>query len=154
MPYFDYDHVTHQLHESVQNTSLQKIAMAGTGLTPLTNSPTAHGTIEGPLVLELVHLTEIGVSALALEGIRQERAHIIHQRRLSTVRFVTRGERLQEQEQILPEYPRERLKLVLTDGFNELEAIECGRLPDIVLGKTPMGTKVRLLIPLVSTWYI
>ncbi|TEB10193.1 hypothetical protein FA13DRAFT_1653252 [Coprinellus micaceus] len=148
MPYFDYDHVTHQLHESVQNTSLQKIAMAGTGLTPLTNSPTAHGTIEGPLVLELVHLTEIGVSALALEGIRQERAIS------STSVAYRRGERLQEQEQILPEYPRERLKLVLTDGFNELEAIECGRLPDIVLGKTPMGTKVRLLIPLVSTWYI
>lgn len=146
MPFFDYDHIVHSLHESVHNTPLHEIAVAGTGLPPLANPPTAHGNIEGPLVLELVHIVDIGVSAFDLEEVRQERAHIRHQRRVSRVRSATGEQPLQEREQVLPEYPRERLKLVLTDGFAELEAIECRRLPGIAMGKTPMGTKVRLII--------
>ncbi|TEB28731.1 hypothetical protein FA13DRAFT_1633038 [Coprinellus micaceus] len=145
MPYFDYDHIVHQLHESIQNSSLRDITVPGTGLAAPSNSQTAHGDLTGPLVLELVHMTEIGVSAFDLEGVRQERAHIRHQRRLATVRNVTGGRRQQQERRLdLPDYPRKRLKLFLTDGFIELEGIECGHLSTIALGKTPMGTKVHL----------
>lgn len=46
----------------------------------------------------------------------------------------------------LPQYPRNRLKLYLSDGFQELEALEYEghRLPGVILGRTPMGTKVCL----------
>lgn len=145
MPYFDYDHIVPRIHEEILNVSLKDIATPETGLTPFINSPTACGTIEGPLVLEIVHITEIGVCAFDLEEVRQERAHIHHQRRISAIRSATRereSQPIQQSVQALPDYPRERLKLVLSDGFIELEAIECGRLPDIVLGETPMGTKV------------
>jgi hypothetical protein len=146
MPYFDYEHIVHELHESIRNTSLQSIAVPGTGLTPLTNPPTAHGNLEGPLVLEIVHIIESGVCAFDLEEVRQERARIAHQGRVSTVCNVTGNQLPQERvEQVPPRYPRNRLKLILTDGFIELEAVECEHLPDIVLGETTMGTKVRLL---------
>ncbi|TEB22833.1 hypothetical protein FA13DRAFT_1798541 [Coprinellus micaceus] len=130
MPYFDYDHIVPRIHEEILNVSLKDIATPETGLTPFINSPTAYGTIEGPLVLEIVHITEIGL-----------------RRRISAIRPATRERKsqpIQQSVQALPDYTRERLKLVLSDGFIELEAIECGRLPDIVLGETPMGTKIRL----------
>ncbi|TEB18676.1 hypothetical protein FA13DRAFT_1803221 [Coprinellus micaceus] len=90
MPYFDYDHIVPRIHEEILNVSLKDIATPETGLTPFINSPTAYGTIEGPLVLEIVHITEIGVCAFDLEEVRQERAHIHHQRRISAIRSATR----------------------------------------------------------------
>ena len=145
MPYFDYDHIVHGIHEEIRNTSLQDMAVAGTGLAPFINSPTAHGNLEGPFVLEITHVIEIGICASDLEEVRQERAHIRHQQRVSRARAASRrGRTTQSAVQVVPDYPRKRLKIFLTDGFIELEAIECGNVPEIALGETPMGTKVRV----------
>ena len=109
MPYFDYDHIVPRIHE-ILNTSLKDIATPGTGLTPFINAASAHGTIAGPLVLEIVHIMEMGVCTFDLEEVWQERAHIRHQRRISAIRSATRKRGAQpvqqSVQQALPDYPR------------------------------------------------
>ncbi|KAJ3513498.1 hypothetical protein NMY22_g15025 [Coprinellus aureogranulatus] len=146
MPFFDYAHVTHALEERIFHSRLEDITVPGTGLRPPTSRILPHGILQGPILLEIVHIAEIGVSAFELESVRQERAQIKHQRRIEQVRRIVtpREDDAIQPRPILPVYPRNRIKIYFTDGFTVLEAVECERLPDIVLGETPMGRKVSL----------
>lgn len=85
-------------------------------------------------------MTDIGVSAFRLERVRQEREHTILLDRITQT-----SQASQEVHWLRPKlekYPRKRLKLFLTDGFVELQAVELEKLP-FELGVTPMGCKVR-----------
>ncbi|KAJ3545100.1 hypothetical protein NMY22_g2565 [Coprinellus aureogranulatus] len=98
-------------------------------------------------VLELVHLTDIGVSALTLEGVRQEREHRIYLDRVAHTSTSEQAKTLRDLDWLRPRltpYPRKCLKMFLSDGSVEIQAIETERLCGIELGTTPMGTKVRL----------
>ncbi|KAJ3512491.1 hypothetical protein NMY22_g15317 [Coprinellus aureogranulatus] len=114
---------------------------------------TCSQVLEGPILLEIVHIEEVGVSAFELETVRQERARIKHQRRLEEVRRIVAPQEggMPQPRPVLPDYPRNRLKIHFTDGFSMLEAIECERLPEIVLGETAMGQKVSLAnVPIIA----
>ena len=97
--------------------------------------------------MEIVHIEEIGVSAFELETVRQERARIKHQRRMEKVHGIVAPQEggMPQPRPILPDYPRNRLKIHFTDGFSMLEAIECEHLPEIILGETAMGQKVKVV---------
>ncbi|KAJ3524314.1 hypothetical protein NMY22_g11054 [Coprinellus aureogranulatus] len=116
------------LNEKIHNSRLEDFTVPGTGLQPPVNPRFAYGFVHGPILLEITHVTEIGISALRLEAVRQERELIRHQAGLVVP--------------ALPRFPRRCLKIFFTDGFTELEAIELEPLPNFALGETPMGRKV------------
>lgn len=122
------------------------MAEPGTGLPNRVNKPKVHTTLEKPVVLELVHLTDVGVGAMALERVRQNRERRIFLDQMARTCDSYEAQTLRDLEWLRPEleeYPRKRLKLFLSDGNTELQAIELERLEGIALGTTPMGTKVR-----------
>lgn len=97
------------------------------------------------MVLELVHLMDVGISAKTLEGIRQERERKVYLDRKAHTSSSMGGGDLREvdfSQPYLTPYPRRRLQMFLSDGTTELQAIECEHLTNIELGTTPMGTKV------------
>ena len=113
--------------------------------------------LRDPVVLELVHLSELGVSALTLEGVRQERERRMYLDRRTHTSSSAEGQELRPVDLAIPylePYPRRRLKLFLSDGRVELQAIELERLNDVKLGTTPMGTKVRycILLTILILW--
>lgn len=113
------------------------------GLPPRITQTLMHTTLSGPIVLELVHMNEIGISAFTLDEVRQSRDRHFHQGLLDMVRdrkFAFPSD-LKELKEALPKYPRKTLQLFLTDGTSELEALELRPLP-LTLGVTPMGMKV------------
>jgi RecQ-mediated genome instability protein 1 len=117
---------------------------AGTGLHHRIGSPTVHTTLEGHIVLELVHITDIGVSALSLERARQDRDQSIYLKLLASAQAgrTTTEKGWLDLKNALPEYPRGVLKLILSDGHTELQAVEYKCLP-FKLGKSKIGLKVR-----------
>lgn len=124
-------------------TPLSILAEPGTGIPDSTLLPTMCTHIEGPIVLELVHLTDIGLSAFTIEKVRQARARSFY---IKLLALGMNGEVVSDDKLLsirgkLPSYPHKCLKLVLSDGTNELEAIELEPL-DLQLGRTAMGVKV------------
>ncbi|KAJ3518699.1 hypothetical protein NMY22_g13548 [Coprinellus aureogranulatus] len=113
--------------------------------------PRFYNIIRGPIVLELVHLTDVGVSALTLECARQD---YTRRRFLGKIARAgsTEGQVLGDLgwQAMVEEYPRRRLKLTLSDGYTELQALELERLP-FQLGVTSMGRKIRLRnVPIIA----
>lgn len=148
-PDFSFSSYQQCIIEAVQGSSFSDIAEPGTGLPEGINSEKVHISLEKTTVLELVHLTDIGVSALTLEGVRQEREHRLYLDRLARSSSCQQGQVLRDYEWLRPRlvpYPRRRLKLFLSDGSIELQAIEFERLSNIELGVTPMGTKVLVVV--------
>ncbi|TEB32972.1 hypothetical protein FA13DRAFT_1790048 [Coprinellus micaceus] len=144
---FSFPQYGQTVSEALQCSSFRDMAEPGTGLPNRIHQPHVHTTLGGPVVLELVHLTDVGVSAMALENARQRR-----ERRLFLDELACRSDSYEGQVQRdlewlkpgLEEYPRKRLKLFLSDGTVEIQAIELERLEGLALGTTPMGTKVHL----------
>ena len=116
----------------------------GTGLPPRVNLPSTITTIEGPIVLELVHMVEVGVSAFTLERVRLDREVEMLSRFSEAARSGTPPSTfdIAKWEASLPLYPKNSLKLYLTDGEIELEAMELKPLP-FNLGCSSIGTKVN-----------
>ena len=54
----------------------------------------------------------------------------------------------EEDEGPVPKYPRGMLRLELSDGFTTVEAVEYRSIPQLELGITPLGYKVRVGQPL------
>jgi len=150
-PDFSFSSYQHQIADAILGSPFSDIAEPGTGLPDGINSEKFHISLEKTIVLELVHLTDIGISAMTLEGVRQEREHRVYLDRLARSSSSQQGQVLREYEWLRPRlepYPRRRLKLFLSDGSIELQAIEFEHLFDIELGVTPMGTKVLVSVRL------
>lgn len=139
-----FEHYGEELKRRILHAKFSDIMKAGTGLPLRIGSPSVHTTLEGPIVLELVHLTDVGVSAFSLEKVRQDRDQTFYLDLLALARArETASQRtLQEIRHSLPDYPRGVLKLYLSDGSTELQALELKRLP-LQLGQSAMGLKVR-----------
>ena len=103
------------------------------------------------MLVQIMAITDTGVSAYQLEQVRAAREeHILS------------GDVYEEGEEDgdvdiegegpMPKYPRGSLRLRLSDGVTKLEAMEYRPLPQISLGSTPLGYKVRIFA-LDSTQY-
>ncbi|TEB25650.1 hypothetical protein FA13DRAFT_1637141, partial [Coprinellus micaceus] len=142
-----------EVDEAIRSTSFRDSAAPGTGLPNRINQGKVNDFIEGPITLELVHMTDIGVSALRLERVRQYREHRALMDRMGhtvdppeeqSAPGSPRSDWQSAASSTADEYPRRRLKMFLSDGFLELQAIEIERLP-LELGTTPMGIKVQCI---------
>ena len=115
--------------------------MHGTGLDVHINKYT--GDLRGPPVLvQITAITDIGISAFQLEQVRAAR----EERLMSGVgdeEGEEDGDVDVEGEGPMPKYPRGTLRFKLSDGVTTLEAMEYRPLPQISLGRTPLGYKVR-----------
>ena len=132
-----------ELERRILHSRFSDVMKAGTGLPYRIGSSMVHTTLEGPIVLELVHMTDVGVSAFSLERVRQDRDQKLYLEMLALARAgqTATEESLLEIMSALPEYPRGTLKLILTDGHTELHAVEYKQLP-FKLGRTKIGLKV------------
>lgn len=122
-------------------SDLRDSAVAGTGL-PTTLGDIKHGRLGGaPVLVEIAAMTEIGSSAFQLQTVRQTRVDRADLAGLNADRGED-GQAEEEDEGPVPRYPRSMLRLELTDGTTMLKAVEYRRLPQLVLGETPLGYKV------------
>jgi len=113
----------------------------GTGLD--TNTPKMTGHLRGPPVLvQITAITEIGSSALQIEQIRAAREERL-QAGVGDVEGEEDGDVEVEGEGPMPKYPRGTLCFRLSDGATTIEAIEYRTIPQLSLGVTPLGYKVR-----------
>ena len=132
-----------EIERRILHSKFSDIMQGGTGLHHRIGSSTIHTTIEGPIVLELLHITDVGISAFSLERVRQDRDQMLYLELLALARAgqIITEEGLLGVKHALPEYPRGVLKLILTDGHTEIQAVEYKRLP-FKLGKSKIGLKV------------
>jgi RecQ mediated genome instability protein len=132
------DGVKSQLLQSGLHDSM----MHGTGLDVHINRFT--GNLKGPPVLvQITAISDIGISAFQLEQVRAAR----EERLMAGVgdeEGEEDGDVDVEGEGPMPKYPRGTLRLKLSDGATTLEAMEYRPLPQISLGPTPLGYKVRI----------
>lgn len=117
--------------------------MPGTGLDVHIDKYT--GNLRGPPVLvQITELTDIGISAFQLEQVRAAR----EERLMAGVgdeEGEEDGDVDVEGEGPMPKYPRGTLRFKLSDGVTTLRAMEYRPLPQISLGPTPLGYKVKIL---------
>lgn len=81
------------------------------------------GITKKPLLVEVTDVTDIGISAYDLI--------ISWHRRFTACPGVHP-----------PNYPRATLKVKVSDGHEERTAVEMRYMPNLILGETPLGTKV------------
>lgn len=90
-----------------------------------------------PILVEIVAIMEIGQSAFSLQNVRQTRVD------REDLAGLAGSDEDAEDEGPIPKYTRSMLRLELSDGTSILPAIEYRRLPELELGVTPPGYKVR-----------
>jgi RecQ-mediated genome instability protein 1 len=95
------------------------------------------------VLVEVAALTDIGVSAFSLQTTRQTRIDREDLAGLHAARGED-GERAEEDEGPIPRFQRSMLSMQLCDGTHTLKAIEFRKIPQLVLGETPLGYKVSL----------
>jgi RecQ-mediated genome instability protein 1 len=104
--------------------------------------------LPGPYLVQILALTDIGHSAFQLKNtrqIRQERAD------MSALAIENENQEEGEEEGPVPDYPRGMLRFELSDGSTLLPAIEYRKLPQLVLGVTPLGCKVDATPTILTT---
>ncbi|KAI0749338.1 hypothetical protein C8Q80DRAFT_1100646 [Daedaleopsis nitida] len=109
--------------------------LGGTGI-PHNALGAVHAVIEGPILVEIVEMTDIGHSAYSLLQVYESRAEYRKQAQLRDAN----GD--EGQQKPMPKYPRSMLQFQLSDGVSVLPAIEFKTLPEFELGETPLGCKV------------
>lgn len=153
-PVDDWEEYLRTVIDHTMNSKLEETAEVGTGLPPLISASTTYTTIDHPVVLQLVHITEVGISAFLLSSVREERDKAY---RCGLLSLADHGgcptpSNLETIEESLPEYPRKCLKMYLSDGRTTIEAMELEIIPELRLGKTRMGVKVRRQAILSRLW--
>ncbi|KAJ7773414.1 hypothetical protein B0H16DRAFT_148641 [Mycena metata] len=134
--------IIEQVESQLLQSDLADSMSHGTGI-PLHLLTAESGTLRGPVLVEIVALTEVGTSALALDQVRVARAE-----RLAAGAGMGDEENEADLEVDgegpVPNYPRGMLRFELHDGVSTLSAIEYRRLPELTLGVTPLGYKMVL----------
>ncbi|KAI0649115.1 hypothetical protein C8Q79DRAFT_493110 [Trametes meyenii] len=111
--------------------------VAGTGFPPnVLNAEKVF--LEGPILVEIVEIMEIGHSAYSLLQTYESRQEYRKQADLRAAG----GDADAEEQKPMPKYPRSMLQLELSDGVSTLPAIESKKLPEFELGETPLGCKM------------
>ena len=138
-----------QMQQIIQNVEHQLLCshlsdsmIQGTGLPPnvagTSDTTTTTTRLRGPPVLvEILSIMEIGHSAFALNNTRQARIDKADLTGLGAEGAAGDGE------EKIPKYPRSMLHFELSDGSLTFEAMEYRSIPQIQLGVTELGYKVR-----------
>lgn len=141
-PLTSFPEFTDQVKDQLLQSDLHDSMMHGTGLDVHINKYT--GSLRGPPVLvQITEISDIGISAFQLEQVRAAR----EERLMAGVgdeEGEEDGDVDVEGEGPMPKYPRGALRFKLSDGVTTLKAIEYRSLPQISLGPTPLGYKVRI----------
>ncbi|CCA68887.1 hypothetical protein PIIN_02747 [Serendipita indica DSM 11827] len=104
----------------------------------------------GPILVQIVAITDIGVSAFTLKNVRQSRLDKADMTGLTKEKDLDEegadgaqppGE---DEDATMPPYPRSMLSLLISDGTVTIKAIEAKRFDGLVLGETPLGCKLLL----------
>lgn len=106
----------------------------------------------GPLLVQVSAITEIGASAFTLANVRQSRLDKADMTGLTKEKDDNNeegearetGRDVDEEDVTMPPYPRSMLSLMLDDGTVRIKAFEFKKLPQLILGETPLGCKVNL----------
>ncbi|KAF5325933.1 hypothetical protein D9611_000193 [Ephemerocybe angulata] len=134
------------LERKMLHTSLSEVTTRGSGLPPGIALPTMYTTLKGPIVLEIVHMTDVGVSAFVLEQVHLNRERAAYRRLCAeddSLSGLTLGEKGHSDSVATPAYPRHCLRLTLSDGNSEIEALELiGKPFSFVLGETPIDVPI------------
>ncbi|KAI0331920.1 DUF1767-domain-containing protein [Cubamyces sp. BRFM 1775] len=139
-PENDMEEIMKHVEEQLLQSDFTDSMLAGTGFPPgITNADET--ILEGPILVEVTGIMEIGHSAYSLMQIYESR---IEYRRQAQLRIANGDEDPGEQKPI-PKYPRSMLQLELSDGASVLTAVEVKKLPELELGETPLGYKVDCL---------
>ena len=148
-PLTSFPEFTDQVKGQLLESDLRDSMMHGTGLDVHVDKFT--GNLKGPPILvQIIAITDTGVSAYQLEQVRAAR----EEHMLSGVdkEGDEDGDVDIEGEGPMPKYPRGSLRLRLSDGVTKLEAMEYRPLPQISLGPTPLGYKVRPFVILLTQY--
>ena len=130
-----------KVEEQLLKSDLQLSMLHNTGLDPRISQFT--GFLQGaPTLVQILAITEIGVSALQLEQVRVAREERMRYGE-GNVEGEEDGDLEIEGEGPMPKYPRSQLHFRLSDGLTIFEATEHRPLPSLVLGNTPLGFKVN-----------
>ncbi|KAF7312424.1 DUF1767 domain-containing protein [Mycena indigotica] len=133
------DHVQSQLLQSDLTDSMAH----GTGI-PLPLLTAAKGVLKGPVLVEIIAITEVGASAINLDAVR-----VVREERMGN----GEGEAQADGEEAdldvvdegpVPNYPRSMLRFQLSDGASTIGAFEYRPIPELTLGVTPLGYKLVL----------
>ncbi|EJD49035.1 hypothetical protein AURDEDRAFT_183151 [Auricularia subglabra TFB-10046 SS5] len=135
-------HVDAQLLQS----DLADSMLPGTGFPA---APAAR--IAGPVLCQVAALSDIGHSAFSLQTTRQNR---IDKADMTGLALAQGDEEAAEDEGPIPRYPRGMLRFQLSDGSLAINAIEYRKIPQFVLGETPLGYKLIVRNALVRGGYI
>jgi RecQ-mediated genome instability protein 1 len=135
-------------NEAIQHVNTQFLAsdmrdstVANTGL-PMSFKNMGYGRVPGPVLVQIMSLTDIGQSAFTLKNVRQTRLEREDLAGLEEENGDDGDENEDEDAGPVPKYPRGMLKLELTDGSMIIPAIEFRKIPQLQLGETPLGCKV------------
>lgn len=135
------DTVIKEVEEQLLSSSLSDSMMHGTGLPiNIPDTKIKESRISGSAVLvEIVSITDIGASAFSLNKVRLAR----EERLAAGESEEGEGDVEVDGEGPVPNYPRSMLSFEISDGAVTLKAMEYRSLPQMKLGATPLGYKVR-----------
>lgn len=94
--------------------------------------------LQGPILVEVIGIMEIGHSAYSLLQTYESREEYRKQMALREGREQRDG----EERKPMPKYPRSMLQFQLSDGVAVLPGIEYKPFPQFELGEMPLGCKV------------
>ncbi|EPQ54219.1 hypothetical protein GLOTRDRAFT_11659, partial [Gloeophyllum trabeum ATCC 11539] len=131
-PSTDLQNIIHNVEAQFLQSDLQDSTVPGTGLPP--DIFTYDGMrLQGPILVQISAITDIGQSAFSLQNVRQTR--------LDRADLAGLGQEGDEDEGPIPRYPRSMLRFQLSDGNLSIKAVEYRKLPQLELGETPLGYK-------------
>jgi RecQ-mediated genome instability protein 1 len=131
----DFEALRSHVEEQFLQSSLSDSVVRNTGFP----APDSHDVRIKNTLCEVLVITEIGHSAFSLKNVRQAR---VDKEDLAGLA----GDMDDGEDYSIPKYPRSMLRFELSDGFKTMRAIEYRRIPDLELGVTPLGTKVRIAL--------
>ena len=143
-PLTSFPEFIQQVKSQLLESDLHDSMLHGTGLDVHIKKFT--GNLKGPPVLvQITAISDIGISAFQLDQVRAARK----ERLISGVgneEGEEEGDIDVEGEGPMPKYPKATLRFKLSDGVTTLEAMEYRPLPQISLGPTPLGYKVKIFL--------
>jgi RecQ-mediated genome instability protein 1 len=128
------DEIISNVDSQLLNSDLRDSMLEGTGFPPNIGS-TESVRLRGHILVQVQAMTEIGHSAFSLQNVQQTRID-----RADLAGLTAEDD---EDDGPIPKFPRSMLQFDLSDGSRSVKAIEYRKLPDLELGVTPLGYKVR-----------
>lgn len=131
-----------EVEDQLLSSNLRDSMLHGTGLPiNIPDTKVKESRISGhPVLVEIVSITDVGVSAFNLNKVRMVR----EERQAAGEEEEGEGDVDVDGEGPIPNYPRGMLSFELSDGAVTLKAMEYKSLPQLRLGATPLGYKVCL----------